>query len=45
MGADDFADYLSVVPGCMIGLGVKTAGQKKVSTLRTSTFDIDERAL
>jgi amidohydrolase len=44
MGAEDFADYLTVVPGCMIGLGVKKAG-RKVTPLHTSTFDIDETAL
>jgi amidohydrolase len=44
MGAEDFADYLAVVPGCMIGLGVKRAG-RKIAALHTSTFDIDEAAL
>ena len=44
MGAEDFADYLSSVPGCMIRLGVKRRG-KKVTPLHTSTFDIDESAL
>jgi amidohydrolase len=44
MGAEDFADYLAAVPGCMIGLGVKRAGRKSVA-LHTSTFDIDETAL
>ena len=44
MGAEDFADYLSVVPGCMIRLGVGRRG-KTVTPLHTSTFDIDEDAL
>jgi amidohydrolase len=44
MGAEDFADYLSVVPGCMIRLGVRRRG-KKVTPLHTATFDIDEDAL
>jgi amidohydrolase len=44
MGAEDFADYLSSVPGCMMRLGVKRRG-KKVTPLHTSTFDIDENAL
>jgi amidohydrolase len=44
MGSEDFADYLRVVPGCMIRLGVKRKG-KKVTPLHTSTFDIDEAAL
>jgi amidohydrolase len=44
MGAEDFADYLPVVPGCMIGLGAKGA-DRKITPLHTATFDIDESAL
>ncbi len=44
MGAEDFADYLGKVPGCMMLLGVKAPG-RKVRPLHTSTFDIDEKAL
>jgi amidohydrolase len=44
MGAEDFADYQPVVPGCMIGLGVNRDG-RKVTPLHTATFDIDEHAL
>ena len=44
MGAEDFADYLPVVPGCMIGLGAKGA-DRKITPLHTATFDIDETAL
>ena len=44
MGSEDFADYLSVVPGCMISLGVRPTGGK-VTPLHTNTFDIDEAAL
>jgi amidohydrolase len=44
MGAEDFADYLAVVPGCMIGLGVKRA-RREPTPLHTATFDIDEAAL
>ena len=44
LGAEDFADYLPIVPGCMIGLGAKAAGHK-VTPLHTATFDIDETAL
>ena len=44
MGAEDFADYLSVVPGCMVRLGVGRKA-KKNTLLHTSTFDIDESAL
>ncbi|HEY5705960.1 MAG TPA: amidohydrolase [Terrimicrobiaceae bacterium] len=44
MGAEDFAEYLSAVPGCMIRLGVRRRG-RKITPLHTSTFDIDEDAL
>jgi amidohydrolase len=44
MGAEDFADYLSVVPGCMVRLGVGRKGKKR-TLLHTSRFDIDESAL
>jgi len=44
LGAEDFADYLGTVPGCMMLLGTKTPG-KKITPLHTSTFDIDEKAL
>ena len=44
LGAEDFADYLPIVPGCMIGLGAKASG-RKITPLHTATFDIDEAAL
>jgi amidohydrolase len=44
LGAEDFADYLGSVPGCMMLLGTRGHG-KKVTPLHTSTFDIDEKAL
>lgn len=44
LGAEDFADYLGTVPGCMMLLGTKAPG-KKVTPLHTPTFDIDEKAL
>jgi amidohydrolase len=44
LGAEDFADYLGTVPGCMMLLGVKTPG-KTVTPLHTNTFDINEKAL
>ncbi len=44
LGGEDFADYLTRVPGCMVSLGVKRPG-KEVTPLHTSRFDIDERAL
>jgi len=44
LGGEDFADYLTQVPGCMVSLGVKRPGTE-VTALHTSAFDIDERAL
>jgi amidohydrolase len=44
LGGEDFADYLTQVPGCMVSLGVKRPGTE-VTALHTSGFDIDERAL
>jgi amidohydrolase len=44
MGAEDFADYLTSVPGCMMLLGVRSP-RKKITPLHTSTFNIDEKAL
>ena len=44
LGAEDFADYLKTVPGCMMLLGTRAPG-KKVTPLHTPTFDIDEKAL
>jgi amidohydrolase len=44
LGGEDFADYLTRVPGCMISLGARTPGTEVVP-LHTSRFDIDEQAL
>ncbi|MES2922031.1 MAG: M20 family metallopeptidase [Verrucomicrobiota bacterium] len=44
MGAEDFADYLTKVPGCMMRLGVRRK-RKMITPLHTPTFDIDEAAL
>lgn len=44
MGAEDFADYLTTVPGCMMLLGVRPS-RNKISPLHTGTFDLDEKAL
>ncbi len=44
MGAEDFADYLTQVSGCMMRLGVRKKRQK-ITPLHTPTFDIDEDAL
>ena len=44
MGAEDFADYLESLPGCMMLVGVKSP-RKRITPLHTSTFDLDEKAL
>jgi amidohydrolase len=44
MGAEDFAEYTRLIPGCMISLGVNTPG-RAVTPLPTPTFEIVERAL
>jgi amidohydrolase len=44
LGGEDFADYLTEVPGCMVSLGVRSP-ETEVTALHTSGFDIDERAL
>jgi amidohydrolase len=44
MGAEDFAEYTRLIPGCMMSLGVNTPG-RPITALHTPTFDIDERAL
>lgn len=44
MGGEDFAYYLSHVPGAMFRLGC-TSDQVGGSLLHTPTFDVDERAL
>jgi amidohydrolase len=44
LGGEDFADYLTKVPGCMVSLGVKRP-EIDATPLHTSRFDIDEGAL
>jgi len=44
LGAEDFADYLTTVPGCMMFIGVRSR-RKKITPLHTSTFELDEQAL
>jgi amidohydrolase len=44
MGAEDFADYLTVVPGCMMRLGVASPNTG-IRPLHTPTFEIEESAL
>jgi len=44
MGAEDFADYLTEAPGCMMRLGVRKPGEE-IRPLHTPTFDLAEEAL
>jgi amidohydrolase len=44
LGAEDFADYLTAVPGCMMMLGVRSPGAK-ITPLHTSRLMLDERVL
>ena len=46
MGAEDFAYYTHVMPGCFYRLGTGNPGKAgSQSGLHTSAFDIDEDAL
>lgn len=44
MGAEDFADYLTVVPGCMMRLGVADPNAG-IRPLHTPAFEIEESSL
>jgi amidohydrolase len=44
MGAEDFADYVVAVPGCMMALGSRIQ-DKAITPLHTPRFDIDEAVL
>jgi amidohydrolase len=44
MGAEDFADYVATVPGCMMPLGARIQNNA-ITPLHTSRFDIDEAVL
>jgi metal-dependent amidase/aminoacylase/carboxypeptidase family protein len=45
LGAEDFAWYLSSVPGALARLGTRTPGAPVVHDLHQPTFDVDERAI
>ncbi len=44
MGGEDFADYLTEAPGCMLRLGVREPG-REIRSLHAPTFDLAEEAL
>jgi len=45
LGAEDFAWYLSSVPGALARLGTRVPGTPVVHDLHQPTFDVDERAI
>jgi amidohydrolase len=45
LGGEDFAWYLSSVPGAMARLGTRTPGAMASYDLHQATFDVDERAI
>jgi amidohydrolase len=44
MGAEDFADYVATVPGCMMTLGTRIENSP-ITPVHTPRFDIDEGVL
>ena len=45
MAAEDFAFYSQQAPACFYRLGVRNESKGITSSVHTSTFDIDEKAL
>ncbi|HET9341293.1 MAG TPA: amidohydrolase [Candidatus Eremiobacteraceae bacterium] len=45
MGAEDFAYFAQVVPGCMIRLGCASPDDPQPASLHSPEFNLDERAL
>ena len=45
MGAEDFAYFAQVVPGCMLRLGVGAPGERDPAMLHSPEFRLDERSL
>jgi amidohydrolase len=45
LGGEDFAWFLSSVPGALARLGTRTPGTRVVRDLHQPTFDVDERAI
>ena len=45
LGGEDFAWYLTDIPGALFRLGTHTAGTPLGSDLHQATFDVDERAI
>jgi amidohydrolase len=45
LGGEDFAWYLSAVPGALARIGTRTPGARLIHDLHQPTFDVDERAI
>ena len=45
LGGEDFAWYLSTVPGALARLGVRRPGDTAERDLHQGSFDVDERAI
>lgn len=45
LGGEDFAWFLSAVPGALARLGTRTPGTPVVRDLHQPTFDVDEQAI
>jgi metal-dependent amidase/aminoacylase/carboxypeptidase family protein len=45
MTAEDFAYYSHEIPACFYRIGTRNEKRNIISSLHTSTFDIDENAL
>jgi amidohydrolase len=45
LGGEDFAWYLSEVPGALARLGVRSPGDERHRDLHQSSFDVDEKAI
>jgi amidohydrolase len=45
LGGEDFAWYLSTIPGALARLGVRRHGDKVERDLHQGSFDVDERAI
>ena len=45
LGGEDFAWYLSTVPGALARLGVRRPGDSAARDLHQGSFDVDERSI
>jgi len=45
LGVEDFAFYVSRVPGAFYALGVRDPEQREIHPVHNELFDVDERAI